>query len=99
MKLATFILSAVAVGTAAATGQLKARAEIARIFERQVTVTRCTPIQPPYTCERSCGKGFVTCGDPDLFRCYNPTIGEACCKDGSEWPLTNSRSLRRARER
>ncbi|KAH7117505.1 hypothetical protein EDB81DRAFT_245436 [Dactylonectria macrodidyma] len=52
------------------------------VIERQVDF--CEPISAPYTCERSCGPGFVEC--IAFPTCYNPGRGDACCSDGSYCP-------------
>jgi len=55
-----------------------ALAELETLFGRQTVF--CAPIDPPYTCERSCGAGYVTC--IAWPTCYNPGIGEICCSNG-----------------
>jgi len=55
-----------------------ALAELETLFGRQTVF--CAPIEPPYTCERSCGAGYVTC--IAWPTCYNPGIGEICCSNG-----------------
>ncbi|KAH7190976.1 Prp 4 [Fusarium oxysporum] len=52
------------------------------IMERQVD--SCEPVPAPYTCERSCGPGFVEC--INFPTCYNPGRGDICCSDGSSCP-------------
>ena len=47
----------------------------------------CQPVKHP-TCERSCGKGWVTC--QEFPNCYNPGIGQSCCSDGSYCPAGSS---------
>ncbi|KAK5740952.1 hypothetical protein LTR17_004306 [Elasticomyces elasticus] len=42
----------------------------------------CTPVPAPATCERSCGPGNVPCITED--NCYNPSVGESCCSNGSK---------------
>ena len=51
------------------------------LFERQIP---CQEIDPPYTCERSCGPGWVECIFP--LNCYNAGAGDICCSDGSKVP-------------
>ncbi|KAL5603555.1 hypothetical protein FOVSG1_006305 [Fusarium oxysporum f. sp. vasinfectum] len=53
------------------------------VMERQVD--SCEPVRAPYTCERSCGPGFVEC--IDFPTCYNPGRGDTCCSDGSYCPV------------
>ncbi|KAF4974634.1 hypothetical protein FZEAL_8493 [Fusarium zealandicum] len=48
------------------------------ILKRQVRI--CKAVEPPVTCERSCGPGFVECTRPDM--CYNPGRGDICCSNG-----------------
>ncbi|PMD19067.1 hypothetical protein NA56DRAFT_750950 [Hyaloscypha hepaticicola] len=83
-SFSTFILlgltcSAIAEFTA---GQRSALFALRSVFERQVQY--CTPIEPPYTCERSCGPAFRTC--IAWPTCYNPSAGEVCCSNGDYCP-------------
>ncbi|PNP76821.1 hypothetical protein FNYG_09837 [Fusarium nygamai] len=75
------------VGTASAhlslvAGRSSAFLALRGVMERQVD--SCEPIRAPYTCERSCGPGFVEC--IDFPTCYNPGRGDTCCSDGSYCP-------------
>jgi hypothetical protein len=55
--------------------------ELTGIMERQLRICDRVPVGPNF-CERSCGTGFVSCVNEST--CYNPTIGDVCCSDGSE---------------
>lgn len=84
-SFSTFILlsstcSAIAEFTA---GQRSALMALRSVFERQIQ--NCAPIEPPYTCERSCGPAFRTC--ISWPTCYNPSAGEVCCSNGGAFPL------------
>ena len=81
----TFILlgsacSAIAEFTA---GQRSALMALRSVFERQVQY--CAPVEPPVTCERSCGPTFRQC--ISFPNCYNPAAGEVCCSNGGAFPL------------
>ncbi|RKK66442.1 hypothetical protein BFJ69_g15408 [Fusarium oxysporum] len=72
------------IGTASAhiplvAGRSSAFLALKGVIERQVDF--CEPVPAPYTCERSCGPGFVEC--IDFPTCYNPGRGDTCCSDGS----------------
>ena len=43
----------------------------------------CVPVPAPATCEKSCGAGNIQC--VAFPNCYNPSAGESCCSDGSEF--------------
>ncbi|CAG8959038.1 hypothetical protein HYFRA_00012199 [Hymenoscyphus fraxineus] len=73
-----FSVSAVA-STTLTTEQRFSISAMEGIFPRADRV--CKPVLAPATCSDSCGAGYITCGDADL--CYNPTIGQSCCSDGS----------------
>jgi hypothetical protein len=80
---ALFVLAL--AGASSASVPLVARSSVAfmalpAVFERQVDV--CKPVPPPYTCEHSCGAGYVECIAPPT--CYNPGLGESCCSNGSK---------------
>ncbi|RKL02193.1 hypothetical protein BFJ70_g17359 [Fusarium oxysporum] len=75
------------VGTASAyislvAGRSSAFLALRGVMERQVDF--CEPVRTPYTCERSCGPGFVGC--IEFPTCYNPGRGDTCCSDGSFCP-------------
>lgn len=56
---------------------------LAKLQNRQIEY--CKEIKPPYTCARSCGTGYAECGA--FPHCYNPTRGETCCRNGSEYQI------------
>jgi len=35
------------------------------------------------TCAEACGAGYETCLDAEVLHCYDPSVGETCCPDGS----------------
>ena len=50
-------------------------------YSGSVSFGVCASATPgPNFCERSCGAGWVPCGD----NCYNPNQGQDCCNDGSK---------------
>jgi len=78
---AALLIGAVSSVGATAAGQRashRALAELETLFGRQTVY--CAPIEPPYTCERSCGAGYTEC--IAFPTCYNPGIGEICCSNG-----------------
>ncbi|EAS37138.3 proline-rich antigen 3 [Coccidioides immitis RS] len=52
--------------------------EVLSVLKRQTVI--CKPVPAPFTCERSCGPGFVQCVYPSM--CYNPGRGDSCCANG-----------------
>lgn len=85
MQLSIALLGVTALAGAASaaaseltSGQRHAAMALASIFERQTVF--CTPVPPPYTCEHSCGAGYVEC--VSFPTCYNPGNGETCCSNG-----------------
>lgn len=60
-------------------GQYEARMALSVLMNRQTRL--CQPVTQPYTCERSCGAGFVEC--VKWPTCYNPGRGDTCCSNGS----------------
>ena len=82
-----FILASVASATAALSGQRDFLMAKPGLFERQTRM--CQPVEAPYTCERSCGAGYVQC--ISYPTCYNPGLGETCCSNGGQsyYPLSS----------
>lgn len=80
LSAALLIGAASSVGATAAGQRASRRAlgELETLFGRQTVF--CAPIEPPYTCERSCGAGYTEC--IAFPTCYNPGIGEICCSNG-----------------
>lgn len=80
------VLALAAVSSASAALQAGSSATfmaLRNVFERQVQL--CKPVPAPYTCERSCGVGFVEC--IAFPTCYNPSRGDSCCSNGSTSPF------------
>ena len=73
-------LSYLSFTVALVSGQLKSSMALAAIMERQSRI--CTPVPEPATCARSCGAGYTEC--ISFPNCYNPTVGQSCCSDGSK---------------
>ncbi|KAH0600393.1 hypothetical protein MHUMG1_01389 [Metarhizium humberi] len=79
------VLALAAVSSASAALQAGSSATfmaLRNVFERQVQL--CKPVPAPYTCERSCGVGFVEC--IAFPTCYNPSRGDSCCSNGKYCP-------------
>ena len=93
MHLPTALSFATAASaTALEAGQHASFMALRSVMERQLQI--CKPITAPFTCERSCGAGYVTC--VSFPTCYNPSAGEKCCSNGSQFiPLTPPRYMHR----
>lgn len=53
---------------------------LAGLDKRELTI--CKSVPEPATCEKSCGPDYRTC--IALPNCYNPSLGQKCCSDGSK---------------
>lgn len=91
MQLLAFLaLAAVSSASAALqAGSSATSMALRNVFERRLEL--CKPVPAPYTCERSCGVGFVEC--IAFPTCYNPSRGDSCCSNGSTSPFPLRGSL------
>ncbi|KAG8407196.1 hypothetical protein J3459_010397 [Metarhizium acridum] len=81
--LAVLALASVSSASAALqAGSSAALTALRNVCERQMEL--CKPVPAPYTCERSCGVGFVEC--ISFPTCYDPGRGDSCCPSGKTCP-------------
>jgi len=80
---AIILISSASAVVASLIGQHLSMRALTGLYERQPQM--CQLVPAPLTCEKSCGPGYVTC--VNLPNCFNPSIGETCCSDGSPLSL------------
>jgi hypothetical protein len=88
--LSVIVLVASASAAAATSFQRVSTPALAGMVKRQDI---CVPVPEPVTCEKSCGPGNIQCVNP--LNCYNPSAGESCCSNGSQYTFSWSWSIDR----